>query len=88
MLIGMSLLPDFVLGILGGKQYLPYWTTMCVLLWLIVPYTILLVFDRLLGVTMEGVGLPRLNMIKTLLMTFSTIIGNLIAVLHFKVLSE
>lgn len=84
MLIGMSLLPDFVLGILGGKQYLPYWTTMCVLLWLIVPYTILLVFDRLLGVTMEGVGLPRLNMIKTLLMTFSSIIGNLIAVFAFQ----
>lgn len=84
MLIGMSLLPDLVLGILGGKQYLPYWETMRILLWLIVPYTILLVFDRLLGVTMEGIGLPRLNMIKTLLMTFSSIIGNLIAVFAFK----
>lgn len=83
-LLFILIFPEFMLQILGGKNYLPYWDTMTTVLYIALIYGFLLVPDRLLGVMLEGIGYPKANLIKTILMAACNIVGNLIAVFYFR----
>lgn len=80
----IALMPDLVLGILGGKGYAPQMDQMRIMLYLLLLYGIMLIPDRITGVTLEALGRPRMNMYKVLLMAFFNIVGDLVAVFVFQ----
>lgn len=83
MLAFLALFPEFVLNILGGSQYHEYMDTMTTILYVIVAYGLLMIPDRMIGVTLEGIGKPAGNTVKTISMTLFNVIGNLVAVFIF-----
>lgn len=84
MMLFLVLFPHFILSVLGGDRYTSYMPTMVTIIYIIVVYGFLMIPDRLIGVTLEGIGFPKGNTIKTLLMMFLNVIGNLIAVFYFQ----
>lgn len=84
MMLFLALFPGFILFVLGGDHYTSYTTTMIMIIYMIVVYGFLMIPDRLIGVTLEGIGFPKGNTIKTLSMMFLNVAGNLIAVFYFQ----
>lgn len=78
------LFPGFILTILGGEQYHSYMHEMTIIVYIIVVYGYMMIPDRLIGVTLEGIGRPRGNTIKTFLMTVFNVVGNLVAIFWFQ----
>lgn len=66
--------------IIGGEKYLS--ATPIFQIFLI--YGLFLPFDRLTGVALDSIGLPRLNFYKVLIMALVNIIGDFIVIYFFK----
>lgn len=84
MIAFIAIFPDFVLDILGGKQYMPHFAEMRTMLYMLLVYGIMLIPDRLTGIALEAAGKPHLNTLKVSLMAIANIVGDLIAVLYFQ----
>jgi O-antigen/teichoic acid export membrane protein len=74
-------LADALVWIMGGDQYLG--TEATTILRLLIVFYVLLPIDRFLGITLDAVGRPALNMIKTLVMLAVQVAGNLLGLYWF-----
>ena len=51
---------------------------------LLIVYSIFLPFDRLTGVALETMGLPKLNLYKVLVMVFINVIGDILVLYYYQ----
>jgi O-antigen/teichoic acid export membrane protein len=74
-------LADVLVWIMGGDQYLG--TEATTILRLLIVFYVLLPLDRFLGITLDAVGRPALNMVKTLVMLAVQVGGDFLGLYWF-----
>lgn len=79
-LIVLFLLGKFLIILQGGYEYVGAVT----IFYIFLIYGLFLPFDRFIGVTLDSINRPKLNLIKTIIMAISNIIGDFIAIYFFK----
>ncbi|MGD1947125.1 MAG: oligosaccharide flippase family protein [Croceivirga sp.] len=77
-------LAEYLILFLGGGEYLQELPLLIVVFRIFTLYTLLLPLDRLLGVLMDSINRPKLNLIKVLVMTIANILLDLLAVFIFE----
>ncbi len=74
--------------ILGGEEYIsssiPYGGSSIIIFKIFLLYMLLLPIDRLTGVSLDSLNMPKKNSYKIIIMVMANIIGDLIAVFVFK----
>ncbi|MBE0646839.1 MAG: oligosaccharide flippase family protein [Bacteroidales bacterium] len=70
---------DFVI-ILGGKQYKDVADGLAIVMQMFIIFSLLLPIDRFTGIGLDAINKPDKNFYKTLIMTSTNIVGDLIAV--------
>jgi len=70
---------DFVL-LLGGKQYAESADGLAIIMQMFIIFSLLLPIDRFTGIGLDAINKPDKNFYKTLIMTSTNIIGDIIAV--------
>jgi len=73
--------------ILGGSEYKDSAVLLGNIFRIFCIYALLLPIDRLTGVALDSINLPKLNFLKVMIMMIANIIGDLIAVFAFKSLT-
>lgn len=82
--LGGFLLAKPLVLILGGNEYRDSLELQVLIFRLFTVYGVLLPLDRMYGVALDSLGIPRLNMIKVAIMAGMNIIGDLIMVFVFE----
>ncbi|PRX57574.1 oligosaccharide flippase family protein [Flagellimonas meridianipacifica] len=82
-LVGFVFAEQMVL-FLGGKEYLDALPLLTLVFRVFTVYIMLLPIDRFTGVLLDSINKPKLNLYKVLVMTFSNIILNVLAVFVFE----
>ncbi len=93
--VGISLVTfvfaDFLILILGGKQYLGTdpvtGFNAATIMRIFSIYGLLLPIDRMTGIGLDSINKPNINFIKVLYMVIANVVGDLIAIFIFKSLS-
>ena len=70
---------DFVI-LLGGKNYKEMADGMAIVMQMFIIFSLLLPIDRFTGIGLDAINKPNKNFYKTMIMTSSNIIGDIIAV--------
>lgn len=71
---------EYLIYILGGEKYI----NSVNIFYIFLIYGLFLPLDRFLGVTLDSINLPQLNLYKTIFMAIINIIGDFIAIYFFK----
>lgn len=69
---------------LGGKEYIAQLAELTIVFKIFTLYTILLPIDRFIGVFLDSINKPKVNLQKVLWMTLANVVFDLIAVFIFK----
>ena len=77
--LGMLIVPDWIIRILGGDTYEESYTLLRVLS---IPL-LLLPVDKFFGASLDSIGQPRINAIKVWIMVIANIVGDLLAIWLF-----
>ncbi|WP_258098211.1 oligosaccharide flippase family protein [Marinoscillum pacificum] len=77
--LGMLIVPDWIIRILGGDTYEESYTLLRVLS---IPL-LLLPVDKFFGASLDSIGQPRINAIKVWIMVIANIAGDLLAIWLF-----
>jgi len=70
---------EFVL-LLGGKQYIDMAAGMGIIMQMFIIFSLLLPIDRFTGISLDAINKPDKNFYKTMIMTTTNIIGDILAV--------
>lgn len=85
--LGGFLLARPLVLFLGGNEYLDSVELLVWIFRIFCIYGLMLPLDRMLGVALDSLGYPRLNMYKVMVMAFLNIVGDLLMVFVFESLS-
>ena len=78
-LISAFFAKDFVI-LLGGKQYIDDADGLAIIMQMFVIFTLFVPIDRFTGIALDALNKPNKNFYKTLIMTSTNIVGDIIAV--------
>ncbi len=82
--LGSFVFAEHMVLFLGGNEYADSLPLLTLIFRVFTVYIMLLPIDRFTGVLLDSINKPKLNLYKVLVMTFSNIVMNLLAVFVFK----
>jgi len=71
---------DFLIGLVGGDKY----QDAVVIFQIFLIYGLFLPFDRITGISLDAMGMPKLNFYKVLIMASVNIIGDIVAIIFYE----